>query len=126
MSFDSDLAPAGHLHSSGHGQFAGRSSDISTSFESSWNGSSTSDLDEWREKSLQQGDDVELELTGDELTGDELDSFDEYDAAQQEWDESLHQLQTLFALTLIPVAGKYLGRRFAHYCECTKVWSKRC
>ena len=35
----------------------------------------------------------------------------------EEWDNMVHQLQIVIALVLIPLAGKFLGRRFAH-----RVW----
>jgi Mitochondrial import 2 len=90
-------------------------SDYSTPSESVWS-SGGDESEDWRNRYLRAA--MENSSGGDlDFTGDELDSFDELDAAQQEWDESIHQLQMLFALTLIPVAGKFLGRRFAHYCK---------
>jgi len=40
---------------------------------------------------------------------------DYYDlSAQQQWEESLHQLEGLFSMVLFPLVGKVLGRRFSH------------
>jgi Mitochondrial import 2 len=40
-------------------------------------------------------------------------SDEEYRLAQQEWEESLHQLQQLFAVVLLPIFGKWMGRRWS-------------
>ncbi|KDR85312.1 hypothetical protein GALMADRAFT_51951 [Galerina marginata CBS 339.88] len=42
------------------------------------------------------------------------DSDEEYRLAQQEWEDSLHQLQQLVAVVLLPFIGKWLGRRWSH------------
>jgi len=39
--------------------------------------------------------------------------------ADQEWDESLQQLQLTVNMILLPFLGKWVGRRFAYY-----VWSR--
>ncbi|KAJ7071138.1 hypothetical protein C8F01DRAFT_975094 [Mycena amicta] len=52
---------------------------------------------------------------------DDIDSNTSYDedeelrVAQQEWEESLHQLQQLFSIVLLPVFGKWLGRRWSQW-----------
>lgn len=38
---------------------------------------------------------------------------DEHKLAQQEWEESLIQLQQLFAAVVLPYFGKWLGRRWS-------------
>jgi hypothetical protein len=38
---------------------------------------------------------------------------EEYRIAQQEWEESLQQLQQLVAVVLLPFFGKWMGRRFS-------------
>ncbi|CAL1695292.1 unnamed protein product [Somion occarium] len=45
------------------------------------------------------------------------DSYDEeeYRLAQQEWEESLEQLQQLVSIVLLPFFGKWLGRRWSHW-----------
>ncbi|PPQ64759.1 hypothetical protein CVT26_002703 [Gymnopilus dilepis] len=45
---------------------------------------------------------------------DSYDSDEEYRLAQQEWEESLQQLQQLVAVVLLPYVGKWLGRRWSH------------
>ncbi|KAF9056488.1 hypothetical protein BJ165DRAFT_1522391 [Panaeolus papilionaceus] len=42
------------------------------------------------------------------------DSEEEYKLAQEEWEESLRQLQQLFSIVLLPFFGKWLGRRWSH------------
>jgi hypothetical protein len=39
---------------------------------------------------------------------------DEYLLAQQEWEESIEQLQQLVGVVLLPFVGKWLGRRCSH------------
>lgn len=43
-----------------------------------------------------------------------FDSDDDYRLAQEEWEESLQQLQQLLAVVLFPFLGKWLGRRWSH------------
>ncbi|KAI0639703.1 hypothetical protein C8Q77DRAFT_1152661 [Trametes polyzona] len=43
------------------------------------------------------------------------DSDEEDRIAEQEWQESLQQLQQLFAIVLLPYLGKFLGRRWSHW-----------
>lgn len=45
------------------------------------------------------------------------DSDEEYQLAQQEWEESLDQLRQLVAIVLMPMVGKWLGRRWSHVCQ---------
>ncbi|KAF7306819.1 hypothetical protein MIND_00473700 [Mycena indigotica] len=40
---------------------------------------------------------------------------DDLRIAQQEWEESLHQLQQLVSIVLLPVFGKWLGRRWSQW-----------
>lgn len=46
-------------------------------------------------------------------------SFDsedeEYRLAQQEWEESLQQLQQLLSIVVMPFFGKWLGRRWSYW-----------
>jgi len=42
------------------------------------------------------------------------DSEEEYRLAQEEWEESLQQLQQLFSVVLLPFVGKWLGRRWSY------------
>lgn len=43
------------------------------------------------------------------------DEEEELRLAQQEWEESLEQLQQLVAVVLLPFLGKFLGRRWSHW-----------
>lgn len=42
------------------------------------------------------------------------DSDEEYRLAQEEWEESLKQLQLLVSVVLMPFFGKWLGRKWSH------------
>lgn len=56
---------------------------------------------------------------------DELDSLpsistseiysDEDSDAQEEWERSLQQLQMLLTMMVVPLVGKYFGRKFAYW-----------
>ena len=39
--------------------------------------------------------------------------------AQQEWEEGIEQLYTIASIILLPLLGKYFGRKFAHWCAFT-------
>lgn len=43
------------------------------------------------------------------------DSDEEDRLAEQEWRESLDQLQQLFSIVLLPYLGKWLGRRWSYW-----------
>ena len=46
------------------------------------------------------------------------DDYDEeYRLAQQEWEESLAQLQNLVSIVLLPFLGKWMGRKWSHWGE---------
>ncbi|KAF8634428.1 hypothetical protein AX15_000879 [Amanita polypyramis BW_CC] len=53
----------------------------------------------------------------DSLDGLSDSSYDdeEHRLAQQEWEDSLIQLQQLFAAVLLPYLGKWLGRQWSHW-----------
>ena len=55
--------------------------------------------------------------TSDSLSDSSLDSEEEALLAQQEWEESIEQLQKLLSLVLLPMAGKYFGRTFSYWGE---------
>lgn len=44
-----------------------------------------------------------------------LSETDSESDAQQEWEESLEQLQLLLTMVIVPFAGKFLGRKFAYW-----------
>ena len=66
------------------------------------------------------------------ISSSALDSDDDVDEAQEEWERSLEQLQMLLTMILIPFAGKYFGRKFAYWSEfpccplCVMVGYGRC
>lgn len=53
--------------------------------------------------------------TSDSLSDSSLDLDEEALLAQQEWEESMEQLQKLFSFVLLPMAGKYFGRSFSYW-----------
>ncbi|OBZ78800.1 hypothetical protein A0H81_00858 [Grifola frondosa] len=50
-------------------------------------------------------------------SGGSYDSDEEDRIAEEEWRESLEQLQQLFAIVLMPYLGKWLGRRWSYWGE---------
>ena len=55
-----------------------------------------------------------LDTVSDASDDSEYDYLEELEA-QREWEESLEQLQQLFAVVLFPYLGKWLGRRWSHW-----------
>ncbi|KAF8739356.1 hypothetical protein AX14_009924 [Amanita brunnescens Koide BX004] len=51
----------------------------------------------------------------DSISDSSFDDDEEYRLAQQEWEESLMQLQQLCAAVLLPYFGKWLGRRWSYW-----------
>lgn len=43
------------------------------------------------------------------------DSDEEYRLAQEEWQESLQQLQQLVSMVALPMLGKFFGRRWSYW-----------
>lgn len=37
--------------------------------------------------------------------------------AREEWDEGVRQLQTAFQIVIIPLVGKWFGRRWSYWCK---------
>lgn len=58
---------------------------------------------------------VSLDTASD--SGDSYDSDEELRLAQEEWEESMEQLQQLVSIVLLPFFGKWLGRRWSHWGE---------
>ena len=56
-------------------------------------------------------------LDTDSLSDTSLDLDDDALLAQQEWEESIEQLQKLLSFVLLPMAGKYIGRTFSYWGE---------
>jgi hypothetical protein len=48
---------------------------------------------------------------------DGYDSEEEYLLAQQEWEESIEQLQQLVSFVLLPFVGRYFGRKLSYWGE---------
>ena len=42
-------------------------------------------------------------------------SDDDYSDAEEEWRESIEQLELLLSMVLVPFVGKYLGRKCAYW-----------
>lgn len=42
-------------------------------------------------------------------------SDDDYSDAEQEWKESIQQLELLLTMVIVPFMGKYLGRKCAYW-----------
>lgn len=56
------------------------------------------------------------EASLDDLSSDtSYDAEEDYRLAQQEWEESLQQLQQLLTVVLMPFVGKWLGRRWSYW-----------
>ena len=50
------------------------------------------------------------------LTSSQREKEEEYKRALEEWDEGVRQLQMAFQLVLIPLLGKWFGRRWGYWC----------
>lgn len=51
----------------------------------------------------------------DDLSSDGSYDDDDYRLAQQEWEESIQQLQQLVSMVVLPMLGKFLGRRWSYW-----------
>ncbi|TFK83053.1 hypothetical protein K466DRAFT_666115 [Polyporus arcularius HHB13444] len=56
-----------------------------------------------------------LDTISDTSSDVSLSSDDEDRLLEQEWQESLEQLQQLVSIVLLPWVGKFLGRRWSHW-----------
>src|SRR3954447_3172683 len=70
-------------------------------------------------RTLMPGSSQSLDLTSNSSESS-YDSDDEYRLAQQEWEESLVQLQQLVSMVLLPFLGKWLGRRWSYWGKCSQ------
>lgn len=54
-----------------------------------------------------------------EYYDDDEDSGYQYDLsdAQEQWEESLRQIEEVMLFIIVPVVGKFFGRRFAYFGE---------
>jgi len=50
---------------------------------------------------------------------------EEYQLAQQEWEESLEQLAQIVSVVLFPFLGKWLGRRWSYWGENISLYPTR-
>ncbi|KAH7104597.1 hypothetical protein BKA62DRAFT_692742 [Auriculariales sp. MPI-PUGE-AT-0066] len=66
-----------------------------------------------RRARLQRDDDTSLDSDDTDYSARlaEIDALQ----AQQEWEEGIEQLYTIMSLVLLPLLGKYLGRKFTHW-----------
>jgi hypothetical protein len=72
-----------------------------------------------------------ISSSGSDLTDLSADSDDSYDSERErqlerEWEEGMEQLRTITALLLLPLLGKWLGKKWAYVCEswsCGSTWS---
>ena len=79
----------------------------------------------WTKAAIMSGSVHSLD-TSDSLSDSSLDSDEEALLAQQEWEESIEQLQKLFSLVLLPMAGKYFGRTFSYWGEPWSTYQTGC
>lgn len=55
-------------------------------------------------------------LPSESTTSSDLEEFDsEYSDAEEEWRESIEQLELLLTMVLVPFVGKYFGRKCAYW-----------
>ncbi|KAJ5692539.1 hypothetical protein N7462_001962 [Penicillium macrosclerotiorum] len=64
-----------------------------------------------------ESDDEIASLPSESTTDSDLETLsdDEYSDAEEEWRESIEQLELLLTMVLVPFVGKYLGRRCAYW-----------
>ncbi|KAH1630808.1 hypothetical protein KXX59_006951, partial [Aspergillus fumigatus] len=61
-------------------------------------------------------DDEIASLPSESTTSSDLDTLsDDYSDAEEEWRESIEQLELLLTMVIVPFIGKYLGRRCAYW-----------
>ncbi|GAQ04576.1 uncharacterized protein tam7 [Aspergillus lentulus] len=61
-------------------------------------------------------DDEIASLPSESTTASDLDTLsDDYSDAEEEWRESIEQLELLLTMVIVPFIGKYLGRRCAYW-----------
>ncbi|KAL1872588.1 hypothetical protein Plec18167_006706 [Paecilomyces lecythidis] len=62
-------------------------------------------------------DDEVASLPSESTSGSDVGSLsdDEYSDAEEEWKESIQQLELLLTMVLVPFIGKYMGRRCAYW-----------
>lgn len=61
-------------------------------------------------------DDEVASLPSESTSNSDLDALsDDYSDAEEEWRESIEQLELLLSMVLVPFVGKYLGRKCAYW-----------
>jgi hypothetical protein len=69
-------------------------------------------------------DDVDnISSSGSDITDSSTESADGYDSERErqlerEWEEGMEQLKTITTIVLLPLFGKWLGKKWAYLCEC--------
>lgn len=65
---------------------------------------------------LYGSDDEVASLPSESTSSSDLDALlDDYSDAEEEWRESIEQLELLLTMVLVPFVGKYLGRKCAYW-----------
>ena len=65
-----------------------------------------------------ESDDEVASLPSESTTDSDLDTLSEYSSdAEEEWRESIQQLELLLSMVLVPFIGKLMGRRCAYWSE---------
>jgi len=65
-------------------------------------------------------DDEVASLPSESTSSSDLDALsDDYSDAEEEWRESIEQLELLLSMVLVPFVGKYLGRKCAYWSMCS-------
>ena len=75
--------------------------------------------------SFGSGSDDELaSLPSEATTSSDLQTLsDDYSDAEEEWRESIEQLEMLLTMVLVPFIGKFLGRKCAYWSESFTLFS---
>ncbi|KAF7590749.1 hypothetical protein BBP40_002487 [Aspergillus hancockii] len=61
-------------------------------------------------------DDEVASLPSESASSSDLDTLsDDYSDAEEEWRESIEQLELLLTMVIVPFVGKYLGRKCAYW-----------
>lgn len=61
-------------------------------------------------------DDEVASLPSESASSSDLGTFsDDYSDAEEEWRESIEQLELLLTMVVVPFVGKYLGRKTAYW-----------
>ncbi|RAH66458.1 uncharacterized protein BO66DRAFT_394598 [Aspergillus aculeatinus CBS 121060] len=69
-----------------------------------------------RDRSYSSASDDDIASLPSESTSvSDLDTLSDYSDAEEEWRESLEQLEMLLTMVFVPFVGKYLGRKCAYW-----------